>query len=223
MPRPLLPSDRLRRDPAAQAIALPDGRLLVRHSGGVSLLGGLPVADLEHILDQVDGQRTAAEVAAACADLDPQAVLRLLAALDGEMVHRVETPPEQAEKTRPVLVIGGGELALRIEGELARDGTTVRRASPAADLAGAVLVVCALEEISYGEILSVQSACLKAGVPALFVTADPDGLRVGPAAVPGVGPCFGCAQLAAFGFTRVEPSAGLAAFAALRAGTADET
>ncbi len=223
MPRPLLPSDRLRRDPAAQAIALPDGRLLVRHSGGVSLLGGLPVADLEHILDQVDGQRTAAEVAAACADLDAQAVLRLLAALDGEMVHRVEPPPEQAEKTPAVLVVGDGELALRIERELEHRGTTVRRASPSAELSDAVLVVCALEGASYGEIFGLQSICLKAGVPALFVTADPDGLRVGPAAVPGVGPCFGCAQLAAFGFTRVEPSAGLAAFSRLRAGTADET
>jgi len=223
MPRPLLPSDRLRRDPAAQAIALPDGRLLVRHSGGVSLLGGLSIADLEHVLDQVDGQRTAAEVAAACADLDAQALLRLLTALDGEMVHPVQSPPKPEEKDLPVLVIEGGELALRIERELESGGAAVRRAFPAADLTDTALVVCALEEVPYGEIFAVQSACLKAEVPALFVTADPDGLRVGPAAVPGVGPCFGCAQLAAFGFTRVEPSAGLAAFAALRAGTADET
>ncbi|HEX3531201.1 MAG TPA: tryptophan halogenase family protein [Thermoanaerobaculia bacterium] len=223
MARPLLPSDRLRRDPAAQAIALPDGRLLVRHAGGVSLLGGLPVADLESVLAQVDGQRTAEEVAAACADLDAQAVLRLLAALEGEMVHRVQPPPEPEEKTPAVLVIGGGGLALRIERELTRGSFTVRRAFPAADLTDTALVVCALEEVSYGEIFAVQEACLKAGVPALFVTADPDGLRIGPAAVPGVGPCFACAHLAAFGFTRVEPSAGLAAFAALRAGTADET
>src|SRR4051812_1901596 len=102
MARPLLPSDRLRRDPAAQAISLPDGRLLVRHTGGVSLLGGLPVADLERVLRQVDGQRTAEEVAAACADLDAQAVLRLLAALDGEMVHRVERPPDPEEMTPAV-------------------------------------------------------------------------------------------------------------------------
>jgi tryptophan halogenase len=219
MPRPLAPSDRLRRDPAAQAIALPDGRLLVRHTGGVSLLGGLPVADLEHVLNQVDGQRTAAEVASACEDLDPPAVLRLLAALDGEMVHRVE-PPRETEATAPtVLLLGEGALALRIERELARAGTAIRHGS---DPAGAALVVCALEEASYGEILGVQSACIQAGVSALFITADPDGLRIGPAAVPGVGPCFACAQLAAFGFTRVEPSAGLAAFAALRAGTADD-
>jgi tryptophan halogenase len=242
MRRPLAPSDLLVRDPAAQAIALPDGRLLVRHAGGVSLLGGIEVADLDRILGQVDGARTAAEVAAACEQLDaglsPPAVLRLLAALDGEMVHRVDPPPQPATRlpahdASAIIVIGRGALARRIERELRRaePGAVIRRlgrrafaaVDPATDLATdlttVALAVCALEAVTYGEILAVQSACLAAGVPALFVTADPDGVRVGPTAVPGVGPCFACAQLAAFGFARLEPAAGLAAFAALRAGT----
>ncbi|HBL30720.1 MAG TPA: hypothetical protein DD490_28120, partial [Acidobacteria bacterium] len=39
----------------------------------------------------------------------------------------------------------------------------------------------------------------------LFVTADPDGLRLGPLCVPGVSPCFGCAQLAALGGLGLSP------------------
>src|SRR6185295_3229391 len=64
--------------------------------------------------------------------------------------------------------------------------------------------------VPYREILAVQSACLAAGMPALFLTADPDGMRVGPTAVPGVGPCFACAQLAAIRFTRLDSEAALA-------------
>src|SRR6185295_9559294 len=64
--------------------------------------------------------------------------------------------------------------------------------------------------VPYREILAVQSACLAAGMPALFLTADPDGMRVGPTAIPGVGPCFACAQLAAIRFTRLDSEAALA-------------
>jgi len=128
-------------------------------------------------------------------------------------------PPETPE----VLVVGGGSLARRIERELRRaDGPTVRRVGPQAFTAtrpaGAALVVCALEDVRYEELLAVQTACLAVGVPALFITADPDGVRVGPTAVSGVGPCFGCAQLAAFRLARLEPAASLAAAGELRAG-----
>jgi tryptophan halogenase len=234
MRRPPAPSDLLRRDPAAQAIALPDGRLLVRHAGGVSLLGGLTTADLDLVLGQVDGKRTAAEAAAACVELDaslsPEAVLGLLAAVDGEMVHRIDPSPAPAATpeacTSSIVVVGGGPLARRIERELRRaePGVVVRRLGRRAFATGpdtAALVICALEEVSYGEILGVQSACLAAGVPALFITADPDGVRVGPTVAPGVSPCFACAQLAAFRAVRLAPAAGLAAFAALRAGAVD--
>ena len=236
MRRPLDPSDVLSRDPLAQAIALPDGRLLVRHAGGVSLLGGIAAAGLERVLGQVDGARTAAEVAAACGDLvprlSPPEILRLLAALEGEMVHVVDRSPEPAgltteEATPAVVVVGTGALARRIERELRRSVTCggVRRlgqrAFSAAGLDRTALVVCALEDVLYGELLAVQSVCLTAGVPALFLTADPDGVRIGPTAVPGVSPCLGCAQLGAFRFARLPPEAALAASAALRAGVAE--
>src|SRR5436305_10216607 len=233
MRRHLAPSDVLRRDPAAQAIALPDGRLLVRHAGGASLLGGIRAEDLGRVLEEVDGARTAAEVAAACTERDPalpaETVLRLLAVLEGEMVHgggRRQAPPLPRTEGIPVLAVGGGPLARRIARALRdMDGVEVRRLGrrgfAAAGLEGIALVVCALERTAYREVLAVQAACLAAGVPALFVTADPDGLRVGPTAVPGVGPCFACAQLAAFRFLRLAPATALAAVADLRAGAAD--
>lgn len=230
----LAASDVLRRDPAAQAIALPDGRLLVRHAGGASLLGGIPSGVLDRILGQVDGRRTAAEIAAACAALDPplpeRKVLGLLAALEGEMVWRADSSAERAQGSGdfPVLlVVGEEDLTRRIESEM-RGGeivVEVRRLEPRAfaesDLSGVALVICALEDVPYRDLLAVQSACLSAGAPTLFMTADPDGVRIGPTVVPGVGPCFGCAQLAALRFARLEPEPAVAAVAALHAGTVD--
>ncbi len=223
----------LRRDPHAQAIALPDGRLLVRHAGGASQLSGIAITDLHRILDQVDGTRTASEIAAACAAIDPalseKKVLGLLGALEGEMVHQVG-PSSESNAARPastLVLLGGGEFADRIECELrqAEAGVEIRRLGTgsftAAEISGVALVICALEESPYREILAVQSACLESGVPALFVTADPDGVRIGPTAIPGVGPCFGCAQLAALRFARLDPASTLAAAAEFHAGTVD--
>ena len=229
----LAASDVLCRDPAAQAIALPDGRLLVRHAGGASLLGGIPSGVLNLVLDQVDGRRSVAEIVAACAALDPplpeRKVLGLLAALDGEMVRRVDDPLDRMAGQAPptILVVGSGKLAGRIESEMqaAEGGAEIHRLEPSSfagtDLSGVALLICAFEEVSYRDLLAVQSACLAAGAPALFATADSDGVRVGPTAVPGVGPCFACAQLSALRFARLEPEGALAAVTALRAGTVD--
>ena len=83
-----------------------------------NIIAGLSaIADLDRILDQVDGTRTASEIAAACAAVDSalseRKVLGLLAALDGEMVHRVELPaePEGSDalpaRVAPVVVVLG--------------------------------------------------------------------------------------------------------------------
>lgn len=228
----LAASDVLARDPAAQAISLPDGRLLVRHAGGASLLGGVSRQDLERVLAQVDGIRTAMEIVAACAALDPPISEReargLLVALDGEMLRRVAMGGEGADaEALSIVLLGNSAFALRIERELRRmePGVEVRRLEPHAfsadEIAGAVLVLCALEDSPYRDLLAAQTACLSAGVPALFVTADPDGVRIGPTAVPGVGPCFGCAQLAALRFARLDPQGAIDAAAELRAGIVD--
>ncbi|HEV7667693.1 MAG TPA: tryptophan 7-halogenase [Thermoanaerobaculia bacterium] len=230
----LAPTDVLVRDPRAQAIALPDGRLLVRHADGASLLGGVSREDLERVLAQVDGTRTAAEVVAACAALHPPLSEReargLLVALDGEMLRRVVPRGEGAgsdAEALSIVVFGSGALARRIERELRREepGASFRRLGrrglSGAALSGTKIVVCAIEDAPYRDLLAVQSACLATETPALFVTADPDGVRIGPTAVPGVGPCFGCAQLTALRFVRLDPSATLAASAALRAGIVD--
>jgi tryptophan halogenase len=231
----LAASDVLCRDPVAQAIALPDGRLLVRHAGGASLLGGIPLDALDRLLSHVDGRRSVAEIVAACAALVPplpeRKVLDLLAALHGEMVRRAAPSTGGVESEGalpPVFIFGDGRLARRIERELrkAEIGAEIRRlgnlegsAFADADLSCAALVLCALEEVPYRDLLAAQTAFLAAGVPALFVTADPDGVRIGPTALPGVGPCFACAQLAALRFARLDSEAALISIAALRAGT----
>ncbi len=229
----LAASDVLARDPTAQAIALPDGRLLIRHRGGASLLRGIALPDLDRLLGLVDGVRTAAEVVAAAAALDPPFEEReargLLRAIDGEMVRvrRLDLPAHEALEGASVLVLGEGALARSIEESLCRavpDATIRRLDRPdlaESNLAGAVLVVCAIESVSYRDLLAVQSAALGTGAPVLFVTADPDGVRVGPTAIPGVGPCFACAQLAATRFIGLDPAARLSAASHFEAGSVD--
>lgn len=224
-------SDVLVRDPTAQAIALPDGRLLIRHRGGASLLQGIGLRDLDRLLGLVDGVRTAAEIVAAASALDPpleeRAARGLLRALDGEMVRRVEMRGEETPERAPVLVVGEGALARSIEEALRRTfpAGAVQRVDRT-DLAESVvasssLVVCAIEGAPYRDLLAVQSAALAAGAPVLFVTADPDGVRVGPSAIPGVGPCLGCAQLAATRFVGLDPAARLSAAARFECGSVD--
>src|SRR6185295_8857756 len=194
------------------------------------------------VLDRIDGVRTAAEVMAECTKLDPplseKAALDLLAAIDGELIERVEQVESAGSPAASsiagmapatgVAILGSGLLARRIERELKRavralapeERIEVRRFGRSAlpDLAaiatsGASLLICALEGVPYGRILAVQAALLATGMPALFLTADPDGMRIGPTVLPGVGPCFACAQLAAIRFTRLDSEAALAAVA----------
>lgn len=227
----LAASDVLARDPTAQAIALPDGRLLIRHRDGASLLQGIGLRDLDRLLGLVDGVRTAAEVVAQAAALDPPLPEReargLLRALVGEMVRRVETPAHQALEGSSVLVLGEGALARSIEESLRRavSGRAIRRLDRAdlanSNLAGAALVICAIEGVPYQDLFGVQSAALAVAAPVLFATADPDGVRVGPIAIPGIGPCFACAQLAATRFVGLDPAARLSATSRFETGTVD--
>lgn len=65
-----------------------------------------------------------------------------------------------------------------------------------AELAEATVVVVWLEGSSYTELFELERGCLEAGAASLFVTCDPDGLRIGPLTLAGVSPCLVCAQLA---------------------------
>lgn len=217
MSQPLSPSDVLLRDPKAQIAPLPDGRLLLRHSGGATVLRGVAAEDLARVLERVDGRRTVAEICAALAEeYDAADVRGLLASLRGDLV-RVAAPGAAG----PVVLLGGGQ---RLAGELERAGCAVRLVEPASlagSLAEAALVVCALEGEPYQTLFEVQAACLAAGVPSLFATSDPDGLRVGPATIPGAGPCFACVQLATFASLRLDPPSLLAAVGSFRTGELD--
>ena len=77
----LQPRDVPVRDPAAQLVELPGGRLLVRHGSGLSLLANVRRSELAGLLDRVDGERTVAEIVAGAPD--PQRARELLEALAG--------------------------------------------------------------------------------------------------------------------------------------------
>lgn len=233
-----------RRDPAAQAVALPDGRLLLRHRGGVSVLGGVALEDLRRVLAEVDGRRTAGEIAAALAgEYEREQVLRLLDYLAGELLlpaEAREAPGPRAESTEalvaPIAILGGGPAARRLASRLALAGlsnislVTAAKApggsrrgpgpgSPAEVPArGTALAIAALENAPYRKLFAFQAACRAAGVPALFLTADPDGVRLGPVALPDAGPCLACVHLAGLGGLGLAPADLLAAVGELRTG-----
>lgn len=281
-----MPQDLLRRDPSGQAVGLPDGRLLIRHAGGLSLLHGVPVEELRQRLDWGPGGRAAAEVLSELAEpFGEEGARRLLASLLGELVQS-ESPPERERATvepageippapgaagRTVVLLGGGPAARRFALRLERSGYKALRllelqsielpatfaeedrrvhipaprrpssgaeprrpdwaeriaeisiADLAARLQGIALAVCLLEEMPYRALFAVQAACLAASVPSLFLTLDPDGLRLGPAAVPGVTPCLACAQLAAFRALGLAPAPLLDATGHFRTGQSGDS
>jgi tryptophan 7-halogenase len=292
----LQPTDVLRPDPAVQVAALADGRLLVRHARGLSLLGGVSLDEVRRVAAAADGRRTAEEVCAALAgEIDPAHTRRVLRRLLGEVLVRVEAGAMEAAPTGGksamagagaggltptvagrVVVIVNDRGGRRLAGALSRAGlrdllvveveafaacrspeflaaeagfwspgeltVTVSPRAPegarrprgcrvwrrlevasGTDLeeavAGARLVVCAVEEVPCQALLAVQAACLARGVPALFVSAGPDGLLVGPTVVPGVTPCLGCARLAALRRLDLGAEEALEVISHLRVGT----
>lgn len=231
MPNALAPTTRLRRLPG-DALPLPDGRWLLRHAGGVAVLGGPAAAFLPRVLELAEAGTTVGEIGAALAGEVPEPALRrLLASLLGDLLEIAgeETGAGQdgisAALESPVLVVGGGEAAAALAARLEREGGPVHRIPEISGidpgrLAGAALAVVAIEDVPYRDLFDLQRACLAAGPPSLFLTADPDGLRAGPLNVPGVSPCLGCAQLAALGFLGREAEVVLATAGGLRAGVA---
>lgn len=210
--RPLLPTDLLKRDPAAQIVSLPEDRVLVRHSRGITLLRGTTAEDLQRLLDLADGTRTAAEIVESLAEeYDADAVRQLLARLAGDLL-RIVPHGEMPAPEEPLIFLLSEEA---VPGRL---GANLRM-TPA--LSEARLAVAVVGETSYRDLLDLQASWLAAGVPSLFVTADPDGLRIGPLTLPGVSPCFACAQLAALGALRLSPDETLATAAGFRTGWLD--
>jgi tryptophan 7-halogenase len=201
------PDDLLKRDPAAQIVSLPGERVLVRHSRGITLLRGTTAEDLQRLLDLADGTRTAEEIVESLAqEYDAEAVRQLLGRLAGDLLRIV--PAEEPAPEPSILLVAEEDLRERFGAVLPLTD----------DLSTARLAVAALEETSYRDLLDLQARWLAAGIPSLFVIADPDGLRIGPLTVPGASPCFACAQLTGLGVLRLSPEDTLAAAADFRTG-----
>ena len=239
----LLPTDVPERDPAAQLVELPDRRLLVRHRAGLSLLAGVGRREVDELLAEVDGRRTVAQIARTTPD--PARATALLRSFAGELV-RVRSAgspdpgtapdagaviePPAADLRLAVLVSGAGGAALAEEvGRRPGPRVEVRAVPPEEgpedgldraldDLPAAVdRLVVALEGASYGRLLALQDSSLRRGFSPLFVTFDPDGVRVGPIVqADGRTACLGCSLLAALAPAGLGAGETLAAAAALR-------
>ena len=235
MSNPLRSSDVIHRLPA-QVAALPDGRVLTRGPSGVSLLGGVDLVDLQGVLDRIDGRRSAGEICADVADeYEVEEVLDLLRHTDGSLVavgEPAEDPKTPADREAGprldapsrALVLGDGVAGRRLADLLAAPRLAGPPAAEGLDrLRGLDLVVCALEDTAYGTLFDIQQACRRAAVVSLFVTVDPDGVRLGPSVVPGTGPCFGCAQGPSFRIPGLAIADLVAAVGGFRTGRIDAT
>ena len=235
MPRDLSPTDVPRLRPI-QIARLADGGIALRGRKGLSLLRGVAPADLERVLDTIDGERTVTEICSALAtEYETAAVRRLLQQLLGNVLRITDPRDSEASLDEPgaassmpttqrLLILGDGDGARRLQELLGGD----RLATLPESLGGLAarwpdfeLVICFLEDAAYAHVLGVQEACLRDAIASLFVIVDPDGVRIGPTAVPGAGPCFACAQAAILRVLRLEGSALLAAVADFRTGRAD--
>ncbi|HYH44986.1 MAG TPA: hypothetical protein VEG34_04825, partial [Thermoanaerobaculia bacterium] len=166
----LSPATHLRRLPG-EALPLPDGRWLVRHTGGVSLLGGPAAALIPRVLELAEAGSTVGEMTSAlAAEIPEPALLRLLGSLLGDLLavagEATETIADvDSSAAAPVLVLGNGGAAAVLASRLEQDGhriESVRDISgiDASRLAGAALVVVAAEDTFYRALLDVQGACL---------------------------------------------------------------
>ncbi len=203
----LLPTDVLQRRGEVQIAEIGDGRLIIRHRDGVSVLRKGLRGDIEAVLALVDGQR---DVAAVETVLSERAV-KTLHSLVGDVLERAP-----AALPGRVLVLSngsGGELLARRLQESGVDGVTV---SPDFTIQGAPLVVALLEGFSYGKLFDLQERAELDSVPILFLTPDADGVRVGPTVLPGSSSCLGCAQYMSFSFLRIPEGALLSSLAKMR-------
>ncbi len=82
--------------------------MLVRHSGGITLLRGTTAEDLQLLLDLADGTRTAAEIVEALAEeYEAEAVRQLLARLAGDLLRIV--PAEEPAPAVPAVLLVADE------------------------------------------------------------------------------------------------------------------
>ncbi len=194
---------------------------MLRGPAGLSRLRGVAREDLERVLAEIDGERTATEICRRLPEYEESDVLRLLRRLERlsevagagspAAARAVHPPPDPSRWT----LLGGGALADRI-GEILDSPASASRTA----LENAELVVIVLEDAPYEELFERQRACLRAGVPSLFVTVDPDGVRIGPSTIPGAGPCLACAQIAGFRALGLDAEDLVAAVASFRTGSA---
>ena len=142
--------------------------------------------------------------------------------LGSTMVRSAEpVPPDPlAIDPRRLRVLGDGVLAERIAERLEVAASPIDGDLDAL-LEDRQLAVYVLERATYQTMFEVQEACLRLGVPSLYLTVDADGVRIGPSVVPGAGPCVACAQIVSFRALDLDAPELVAAVSSFRAGRLD--
>lgn len=222
MPNKLLRSDILELDSTAQLIALPNQSILTRHAGGLTLLRGIKWEVIEEIKLAVDGVRDAETIHRNLQQrLGSEFTINTLQQLLGGML-RLKHPPDSrliaddanvafASPTAPsfaeskIEVLANGSLGKVIADILTTECSNQVGISLAGEaltaLTGATdLVLVVMENTAYKTLFDLQQSLLSKGQASLFITLDPDGIRIGPAVLPGLTPCLACAQLAGYPF-----------------------
>ena len=193
----LTPQTVLRSATEPQVAQLPDGRVLVRHRRGVLLLEGTSKDAVLRVLERVDGQSDASTLCDQLAnELPPKETRRILRALWGQVLLPVQVAEAPA---LDVTVWGHTATAVELARHLGAPAPLDPRRPPARDLASPLWLILG-EDLPLAILLDLQRRALATGTAALFATADADGDRLGPSALPGTSPCLGCAQLAGLAF-----------------------
>lgn len=204
------------RAPRLRTLPLPDGRSLLRHPRGATLLGGVAAADLERLLELVDGRRTLGDIRRElAAEYAPEGVDDVVAALLRAGALRLVT----AQGTAAVGVWdGGSEAGAHLVSALDAAGLAARRVEvlPGEGAAALDLLVTLAGGARHADLLRQVRRAMVAGVPCLPALLEPDGARLGPLTVAGVPrlPCVACSELARHRSLRLEPAELLAAVGA---------
>ncbi len=191
---------RVYRIPGVQILEHDDGRLLIRGPLRCVLRHGVRLAELEQVLAEVDGIRTAGEIAARLADRFVAAdVIALLAALIGDVLS---LEPAKPPSWPSIGLWGGGEACERWLAFGAARGwpapTLLLGAPRAEDLACLDLLLILPDEVPLRTALQLQRQALRVGVLSLCLSGEAGQLLLGPPILAGASACLACCRLEPF-------------------------
>lgn len=194
----LKPSDVLIVDPTKEIIFLLDRTIVLDraelHRPPTIVRHPTP-PELRNLVRPLDGKSTVEEAAIALEEeIDPESVLEAYERLLGVVLAKRDHGITRRALEGPLVWIGNEQLAIELKERCALE-TDQNHPADSVKISGARLVICALENVPLSRLIQINRACLAAKVPCLFVTADAQGVTLGPLVIAGKTPCFECSRL----------------------------